>query len=134
MSFKNSQKQKKAIHKHVAIHIERDTDHQGYFISKWKLLSIQQAAHLSELNPEFFVCNLLFSLLLVSGVNSVCRPGLANCRDFKALAVRPWTKTDNLTELQIQIYIHNKVHSSILKYCIAHQKQLKSQAQIIQAS
>lgn len=45
--------------------------------------------YLSELNIDIFVCSLLFSLLLVSGVNSVCRPGLVNWSDFKALAVRP---------------------------------------------
>ena len=36
-----------------------------------------------------FQVSLLFSLLPVSGANSVCFPGFANCNDLKALAVLP---------------------------------------------
>lgn len=54
-----------------------------------KAKAINKWVYLSELTDVFFVCSLLFSLLFASGANPVCRPGLANCKDFKALAVRP---------------------------------------------
>lgn len=45
-------------------------------------------AYLSDPVLSFFV-SLLFSLLPVSGANSVCFPGFVNCSDLKALAVLP---------------------------------------------
>lgn len=46
------------------------------------------AAHLSEAALAFLV-SFLFSLLPLSGANSVCFPGFVNCSDLRALAVLP---------------------------------------------
>lgn len=51
----------------------------------------QPAAYLSEPALEFLV-SFLFSLLPLSGANSVCFPGFVNCRERRALAVLPWTE------------------------------------------
>lgn len=54
--------------------------------SRWR-----PAAYLSEPALEFLV-SFLFSLLPLSGANSVCFPGFVNCRERRALAVLPWTE------------------------------------------
>lgn len=77
--------------------------------------SIHKWVYLSELTDVFFVCSFLFSLLFVSGANPVCRPGLANCKVFKALVVRPWINTNN--------FIFKKFKAFLIKWHISAKRQ-----------